>query len=210
MTAAPHPPYRREMRPFAAFAVLLAACSPDALPVGDDAAPDVALDAAAVDAPPAQPDAAPDVPCGGACGPGTVCTLGRCLVVPDAPAEDVAADVLERDVARDAAPETSTDAGELADVGRLGDALVMCAAGLDDCNGFAGDGCETPLNTTANCGACGVACMPNHAQGRCSVDAMSRASCVIGGCSPGYRDCDGNVANGCECNSCDGTRCAAP
>ncbi len=35
-----------------------------------------------------------------------------------------------------------------------------CAAGYGNCNGtLQTDGCETPLNTATNCGACGVTCV---------------------------------------------------
>jgi hypothetical protein len=37
---------------------------------------------------------------------------------------------------------------------------IVCAAGLDDCNGDASDGCETNISSSIeNCGNCGTVCM---------------------------------------------------
>jgi hypothetical protein len=68
-----------------------------------------------------------------------------------------------------------------------------CAAGTGDCDGNAGNGCETNLNTsTANCRFCGNAC----------TNANGTTSCVGGTCKPacgaGFGDCDSNPTNGCE------------
>lgn len=74
--------------------------------------------------------------------------------------------------------------------------VQACSGGWGDCNGAYGDGCETPLNTLANCGGCGSACVPPNGIGTCDA-----GSCVIALCGEGYDDCDGIVANGCEVNS---------
>ncbi|MFO0608772.1 MAG: hypothetical protein U0324_36735 [Polyangiales bacterium] len=72
-------------------------------------------------------------------------------------------------------------------------AVGACDAGWADCNGDAGDGCEVDTTTVSNCNACGAACAagPNAA-----------ATCRAGGCgiacAPGFADCDGDAANGCE------------
>lgn len=46
-----------------------------------------------------------------------------------------------------------------------------CTAGYADCNGIAGDGCETYVRSTTNCGGCGVRCATNSAcvNGVCEV-----------------------------------------
>ena len=36
--------------------------------------------------------------------------------------------------------------------------FAACETGFDDCNNDPSDGCETPLNTSQNCGGCGVVC----------------------------------------------------
>jgi hypothetical protein len=75
-------------------------------------------------------------------------------------------------------------------------ALASCDPGFADCNLALGDGCEVNLNTTvAHCGACGRACNLPNATAVCAAGA-----CGIGACNPGFGDCDGMAANGCETN----------
>jgi hypothetical protein len=68
-----------------------------------------------------------------------------------------------------------------------------CAAGRADCDGNPSNGCETDIDTDVrSCGGCGVGCggahaLPACASGRCALD-----------CLPGWADCDGDNANGCE------------
>ena len=88
--------------------------------------------------------------------------------------------------------------------------LASCGAGFGNCDGDVSDGCETPLNTTGDCGACGAACSLVNAGESCATGA-----CVVSGCDPGWGDCDGAAVNGCEadlgtsetnCGAC-GTAC---
>lgn len=84
-------------------------------------------------------------------------------------------------------------------------------AGWDDCNGFAGDGCESSLVSVDHCGTCGTAC----------TNAHGTTGCVGGTCAPecdtGWGSCNGNPDDGCEtflrtltdCGSC-GTPCDIP
>ena len=71
-------------------------------------------------------------------------------------------------------------------------ASVVSSAGanISTCGGS-----EVNLNTNRyHCGSCGTICPhPNHAYGICS-----NATCVLGGCMEGWRNLDGNDANGCE------------
>jgi Cys-rich repeat protein len=73
--------------------------------------------------------------------------------------------------------------------------IGACLYGFDDCNGKNDDGCETSvISDKKNCGACGNACNnPPHAQAACV-----NAACRLAACDPGFSDCDGNPANGCE------------
>ncbi|MBL8684654.1 MAG: hypothetical protein JNK05_36095 [Myxococcales bacterium] len=90
--------------------------------------------------------------------------------------------------------------------------VASCNAGFGDCDGNAGNGCETNTQTSAaHCGGCGVVCAPANATGVCAA-----GGCGIGSCDPGFADCDGNAANGCEvdtrssvgsCGAC-GNACA--
>ena len=71
-----------------------------------------------------------------------------------------------------------------------------CNAGFANCDGNAANGCETDISTsTANCGACGAVCTTPNGIGAC-VNGV----CRIGACNPGFADCNGNAADGCETN----------
>ncbi|MDP3219269.1 MAG: hypothetical protein Q8S73_34540 [Deltaproteobacteria bacterium] len=72
--------------------------------------------------------------------------------------------------------------------------LTACAAGYGDCDASRANGCEVDLNTaTASCGACGRACAaPANASAVCAAGACGYT------CNPGFGDCDGMAANGCE------------
>jgi hypothetical protein len=71
-----------------------------------------------------------------------------------------------------------------------------CNAGFGDCDGNPNNGCEAPLNTVANCNACGVACAFTNASATCPG-----GTCTFAACNPGFGDCDGSQANGCETNT---------
>ena len=94
------------------------------------------------------------------------------------------------------------------DVGRC--FVQGCDPGFADCDGKAVNGCEILTDTDLNnCGACGKVCPQNTAcvAGVCTCKPCSYANatplcvnfqCQLGPCNPGYGDCDGNPANGCE------------
>jgi hypothetical protein len=72
-----------------------------------------------------------------------------------------------------------------------------CEPGFADCNGDPRDGCE--VDTTSNpshCGMCARACTFANGAGVCSG-----STCMLGACMPGFGNCDGNAANGCESDS---------
>ena len=73
--------------------------------------------------------------------------------------------------------------------------LDGCAGDWSDCNGYYEDGCETDLAHDAhNCDVCFTPCKrPAHGIAGCSA-----RMCGIGGCDPGWEDCDGDPENGCE------------
>lgn len=106
--------------------------------------------------------------------------------------------------------------------------IANCAAGYGNCNGTITDGCEIDLMHDAlNCGQCGCRCGTWEATDCPSAQdvapvangtsACSRGACTVGSCDPGWGDCDGNPANGCEtktttnssCGLC-GVVCIAP
>ncbi len=93
--------------------------------------------------------------------------------------------------------------------------VTACAAGFGDCDGLAANGCEADLTTNANCGGCGRVCA--IAGGLNASIACVSGMCDVT-CDPGFDDCDGSSANGCEaelavdpnhCGSC-GMGCPTP
>jgi Cys-rich repeat protein len=122
--------------------------------------------------------------CGTVCGMGTSCCAGRCVN----PQSDTA-NCGMCGMACTAANAMSTCAMGSCGVG-------TCNAGFGNCDMMAANGCETNLNTTAaHCGRCGSVCpavanaTPTCAMGTCGFT-----------CNPGFANCDGNAANGCEVN----------
>ena len=91
-------------------------------------------------------------------------------------------------------------------------AIAACDAGFADCNHWSGDGCEVPVAADLkNCGACGNLCTAINGTAACV-----KGVCQIA-CKPGFGNCDGDAANGCEvnllgddgnCGAC-GNACAA-
>jgi len=72
-------------------------------------------------------------------------------------------------------------------------AIDDCGTGLGDCNGNYPDGCEAPLNTPTNCGACAAGCTPANAVSSCDTGA-----CLVSSCNAGFDSCDGSDTTGCE------------
>lgn len=71
--------------------------------------------------------------------------------------------------------------------------VASCNSGFADCDGSPLNGCETSTTSNSNCGGCGMVCAPAQAVGECST-----GTCRITSCAPGWSDCDGDPANGCE------------
>src|SRR6185369_11668200 len=84
--------------------------------------------------------------------------------------------------------------------------MCICAAGLADCNGMPGDGCEANLtNDPANCGGCNNVCSLPNASSTCAS-----SQCMIGSCNVSYADCNGMPIDGCEVNtSSDNSNCGS-
>jgi serine/threonine protein kinase len=72
--------------------------------------------------------------------------------------------------------------------------IAICHPGFQDCDGDGANGCETSVRTDPDhCGDCGRKCPPlAHAQRGCGD------VCTIWRCAAGFRDCDGQVGDGCE------------
>lgn len=83
--------------------------------------------------------------------------------------------------------------------------VAVCAAGFADCNNDVSDGCETPIDTLENCGACRNQCDspgPDVPELVCrTIDDAEFATdfvCAIGECAENRLDCDGLFETGCE------------
>jgi hypothetical protein len=89
---------------------------------------------------------------------------------------------------------------------------LLCDEGWGDCNGMAFDGCETPLDTLLDCGACGASCSRPNATADCAG-----GTCSVIGCNAGFGDCNAMDGDGCEqpldtlasCGAC-ATPCSRP
>ena len=91
---------------------------------------------------------------------------------------------------------------------------VSCEIGYADCDGVAGNGCETSTtDEVSSCGGCERRCTTQHGTTSC-VEGVCLPSCVAGISG----DCDGDTLNGCEvalddnaeaCGSCS-LRCSNP
>lgn len=68
-----------------------------------------------------------------------------------------------------------------------------CAVGWGNCDGIPDNGCETQLNTLTNCGQCLGSCKLPNAATSCDT-----GTCTITSCTPGWGDCNGELADGCE------------
>lgn len=71
--------------------------------------------------------------------------------------------------------------------------VSVCDDGWEDCDGDGSNGCETPVDTNDNCGACGNRCRIQGAVAECI-----NFSCEVIACQGPTGDCDGNGSNGCE------------
>lgn len=174
--------------------VLLAACSSNPPPTPAEDAPGL--------------DAAEAAPCGGGCGAGQVCELGRCVAVigPDAAAAEAGVDALE--VGPDAAPDVQPGSDVPVDTCVSSDPAnccgvrcrtlrhagtpacvrgvcgTVCDPNFGDCDGNAANGCEVDLRgDVSNCGICGRSCPSGQvcANGNCAAR-----------CPAGLADCNGS------------------
>jgi len=86
-----------------------------------------------------------------------------------------------------------------------GHCTAACASGETACPTANPTYCATLTSDPSNCGTCAHACtLPNATPG-CSAGA-----CTVASCSPGYADCDGQAADGCEVNTTsDANNCGA-
>jgi len=73
--------------------------------------------------------------------------------------------------------------------------VSSCLSGWGNCDNNHTNGCETLLDSSPNCGACGETCqfLPNVGSAACSS-----GECAIAYCVNGFGDCDHSGSTGCE------------
>jgi len=127
-----------------------------------------------------------------ACGPGGLCVRGQLCC------DDRCIDVLN-DRANCGACGLTCRAGQECTSGRCVTSMTGCGGGpaCDPGRQCCGVFCVDVSGDPANCGACGRACA---APPGTSV-ACRAGSCVVGSCLPGFADCNGQAADGCEVNT---------
>jgi hypothetical protein len=81
--------------------------------------------------------------------------------------------------------------------------LGQCDAGRADCDGSAANGCEADLSLPQHCRSCANTCdtAANVASASCGQER-----CALR-CKPGFADCDGSDASGCEADLSAATSC---
>jgi hypothetical protein len=141
--------------------------------------------------------------CGKTCGAGEVCSAGACVV--DCGAGTTKCEVAGKTLCIDTQLDPSNcgargkacGQGELCSMGACG---LTCNGGSTKC----GDACTSLAYDPKNCGGCGNACVvgPN-ALGFC-VDGKCGSTCT-----PGFGDCNSNVADGCESSLSTPVHCGA-
>ncbi len=82
--------------------------------------------------------------------------------------------------------------------------LGTCAAGFGNCDGMAANGCETPIDTGTNCGACGTVCAAGTV---CSAGTCN--SICTGGTTYCGESCVNTATSLTHCGMC-GRVCPAP
>lgn len=143
--------------------------------------------------------------CGRACPMGQTCNAGTCQLNCEMPSALCTVNGVTSCINVQTDPMNcggcgtacmSANANAVCGMGRC--ALGTCLPGFGNCDRQAGNGCEINTNTdVANCGGCDNACPPPpNAAASCLMGA-----CGVGACNPGFGNCDGNAANGCETNT---------
>lgn len=144
--------------------------------------------------------------CGGCGNPcpaiAKYCVNGTCTATCDAPNTDCSGACvnLQESVGHcgscaKACPTPANGNGTPGCVG--GQCAYVCANGYGNCNGAFDDGCEVFVQGTdpSHCGSCAPCNLPN------AVPACKQGVCGVVGCKVGFVDCNGVVADGCECNT---------
>ena len=147
-----------------------------------------------------------------------VCTEGKCLI---ASCDRARVDCNEDPSDGCEATLDSTDhcgvCSQKCELANATPACVDAACQVDSCTKLFGDcdkradnGCERPLNTLSDCGACGARCSVAHGSAACGT-----GQCTFSQCDPGWGDCNDDASklslgDGCETDlNTDQTHCGA-
>jgi hypothetical protein len=148
-----------------------------------------------------------DTPCALASCGGGVCTLVDCTTTPgfaDCDGDGATCEVdlrsdVDNCVACNAKCEFDANVTAHGDVAcSAAGCKADCDAGWGDCDGNYKNGCETPLDTIANCGTCGLNCDNTLAHTASTTCEAGSLTCRVATCDAGFANCDGAHANGCE------------
>ncbi len=101
---------------------------------------------------------------------------------------------------------TVNDTGEPGDTGEPAttDPITTGPEPPPDCGALdlCGVQCVDLVDDPNNCGKCGISCVIPHATPACAA-----STCAIGGCDPGWFDCDLDLQTGCEQMLAPGEQC---
>lgn len=111
---------------------------------------------------------------------------------PDGASDAGPSDAGRTDAADGSVPDTLTDALPLRDASRE-TGTPLCPEGMTWCGSFC-----SALNTTANCGGCGLQCCTGACPPVAGGFVVCASSMCTYACDDRHLDCDGNGANGCE------------
>ena len=146
--------------------------------------------------------------CGHACSSGEVCSMGACAASCGTGLTDCSGSCrnTQTDPAGCGACGTACPTGPNATAFcATGTCGIRCAPGFGDCDGNPANGCEAALDSTSNCGACGVACNFANAGASCTA-----GRCALAACDANFADCNSNAVDGCEADlRADRTHCGA-
>ncbi len=114
-------------------------------------------------------------------------------------------------------PNTQSDPRNCGRAGNVCPATQVCRSGTCGCAAgqtMVGTSCFDLQSDARNCGRAGNVC----ALANVATQTCRNGACAVEACAPGFADCDGMAANGCEVNTASdanhcgrcGTRCAGP
>ena len=77
--------------------------------------------------------------------------------------------------------------------------MGACEVGLGDCDDDLG--CEAAIDEVTRCGDCDTVCIVANGEPACVDNGEGGFECAIAECAEGFKDCNGDVRDGCEVNT---------